>query len=239
MSLSPKILLKKMWKVSWTRNGSSPEPSGEDSSTADYSQATVHSIPVPRINNHVSERQLLWNGNSTSAYTPTSPLSTSQTSGLRSHMQIPPPAVAYSGSGLSLPHSPLSPPVSPMRNSMKRKDSFVSASGRAGDAVSIASTDGRLDFLSCLPYEIAMVIVIYSDHPTIQTIAEVSKSWRRFARDNAVWRRLFLQQTEWRTPRALAAAGCYYHNCSGAKRQQNNGPCSRNDPFASSNGFAS
>ncbi|KAJ2643170.1 hypothetical protein GGF44_001302, partial [Coemansia sp. RSA 1694] len=236
-----------MWKVSWTRSGSSPEPNAEDSSgeglpgqpsAAEYSQPAADSIPVPLINNHLSERQLLWNGNSASAYMPTSPLSTNQTSGLRTYMQAP-PAIAPSNSGLSLPHSPLSPPISPMRNNMKRKDSFVSASGRAGDTVSIASTDGRLDFLSCLPYEIAMVIVIYSDYPAIQTIAEVSKSWRRFARDNAVWRRLFLQQTEWRTPRALAAAGCYYHNGSGAKRLQNNGACGRNDSLAPSSAFTS
>ncbi|KAJ1936740.1 hypothetical protein FBU59_004960, partial [Linderina macrospora] len=66
----------------------------------------------------------------------------------------------------------------------------------------------QIDFLSNLPYEIAVVIVIYADFPAITNIAQVSKSWRRFARDNAVWRRMFLQQSEWRTPRALAAAGC-------------------------------
>ncbi|KAJ2816229.1 hypothetical protein FBU31_006656, partial [Coemansia sp. 'formosensis'] len=122
---------------------------------------------------------------------------------------------------------------------MKRKDSFVSSTGRAADALSVTSADGRLDFLSCLPYEIAMVIVIYSDYPTIQTIAEVSRSWRRFARDNAVWRRLFLQQTEWRTPRALAAAGCYYHSGSRANRMQNNIASSRNDAAAPSSALAS
>ncbi|KAJ2745800.1 hypothetical protein GGI20_001855 [Coemansia sp. BCRC 34301] len=247
MSLSPKIFLKKMWKVSWTRSGSPPELNAEDSSgesqpgqhsTADYSQAATDPIPVPLVSNHLSERQFMWNGNSASAYTPTSPLSTSQTLGLRPYMQVP-PAIAHSSSGLSLPHSPRLPPVSPMRNGMKRKDSFVSASGRAGDALGTPSTDGRLDFLSCLPYEIAMVIVIYSDHPTIQTIAEVSKSWRRFARDNGVWRRLFLQQTEWRTPRALAAAGCYYHNGAGSKRLQNSGACSQNEPVAQSSSFTS
>ncbi|KAJ2067830.1 hypothetical protein GGI08_001180 [Coemansia sp. S2] len=247
MSLSPKLFLKKMWKVSWTRSGSPPESNAEDSSgeglpsqqsAVSYSHELTDSIPVPIANNHLSERQFMWNGNGASAYIPTSPLSTSQMSGLRSYMQAP-PALAHSSSGLSMPHSSLSPPALSMRNSMKRKDSFVSTTGRAADALSTASTDGRLDFLSCLPYEIAMVIVIYSDYPAIQTIAEVSKSWRRFARDNAVWRRLFLQQTEWRTPRALAAAGCYYHNGSKTKRLQYNGASSRNDVLAPSSALTS
>ncbi|KAJ2724391.1 hypothetical protein GGI07_001992 [Coemansia sp. Benny D115] len=122
----------------------------------------------------------------------------------------------------------ISPPATPgglSPGGMKRKDSFVSNSGRGalGSAVSSRPAsfvslpaDGRLDFLTLLPYEIATVIVMYANFPAITTIAEVSKSWSRFANDNAVWRRLFLQQQEWRTPRALAAAG----STSMARRRQ-------------------
>ncbi|KAJ1895719.1 hypothetical protein LPJ66_004413 [Kickxella alabastrina] len=130
------------------------------------------------------------------------------------------------------------PPVSPVgiRGGMKRKDSFVSTNGRmlgAGSGI-VPSTmaDGRLDFLSLLPYEIAMVIVIYADFPAITTIAEVSRSWNRFARDNAVWRRLFLQQSEWRTPRALAAAG----RTSLARRRLFRGNCALNGTVPQSPG---
>ncbi|KAJ2000009.1 hypothetical protein GGI04_004327 [Coemansia thaxteri] len=222
MSLSPKILLKKMWKGSWTRSGSSPEPSPDDSSGEGFSRqlssASRHAQPVdsarvPNVGNQFPERPLPWNGTSAGVYIPTSPLAASQVSGLRANMQA----------GPGLPHSPVSPPVTPVRNSIKRKDSFVSATGRAADALSIVTTDGRLDFLSCLPYEIAVVVVIYADYPAIQTIAEVSRSWRRFSRDNAVWRRLFLQQVEWRTPRALAAAGCNHHGKLNAKSTLING----------------
>ncbi|KAJ2813380.1 hypothetical protein GGI24_006534, partial [Coemansia furcata] len=169
-----------MWKVSRTRSGSPPESNAEDSSgeglpsqysTVGYSHELADAVPVPIANSYLSERQFMWNGNGTSAYIPTSPLSTSQISGLRSYMQAP-PALVHSSSGLSMRHSSLSPPTLPVRTNMKRKDSFVSSTGRAADALSVTSADGRLDFLSCLPYEIAMVIVIYSDYPTIQTIAE-------------------------------------------------------------------
>ncbi|KAJ2613566.1 hypothetical protein EV177_002480 [Coemansia sp. RSA 1804] len=117
------------------------------------------------------------------------------------------------------------------REGMKRKDSFVSTLGRSVDggsgiasvSGSAMSVDGKIDILSCLPYEIAMVIVIYADFPTITTIAQVSRSWRRFAIDNAVWRRLFLQQQEWRTPRALAAAGWHARGGRRAARQRRRG----------------
>ncbi|KAJ2688004.1 hypothetical protein IWW39_002542 [Coemansia spiralis] len=248
MPLSPKLFLKKMWKVSCAKTGSPSASNPEDSSgeglpsqnsAASYSHELADPAPVPIASAHLAERQFMWNGNGASAYIPTSPLSTSQISGMRSYMQVPPALVHHSSSGLSMSRGSLSPPALPKRNSMKRKDSFVSSTGRAADALSIASADGRLDFLSCLPYEIAMVIVIYADYPAIQTIAEVSKSWRRFARDNAVWRRLFLQQTEWRTPRALAAAGCYYHNGPRAKRAQNNGASCRNEFLAPSSALTS
>lgn len=99
---------------------------------------------------------------------------------------------------------------------MKRRDSFVS---NISNTMLSCSTDGTVDFLTCLPYEIAMLVVIHADYPAIKNIAEVSRSWNRFAKDNAVWRRLFLQQPEWRTMRALVSAG--YH--SNGKRNRGRG----------------
>ncbi|KAJ1664406.1 hypothetical protein IW140_004097 [Coemansia sp. RSA 1813] len=167
-------------------------------------------------------------GNGASAYTPTSPLSSSQHSMLRPFIKTGPSsfnsvsASSTTNSALFLQPCPAPPRpcnTSLGRGTMKRKDSFVSTISRSIDTAasavgssSVISVDGKIDFLSCLPYEIAMVIVIYADFPTVTTIAQVSRSWRRFAHDNAVWRRLFLQQQEWRTPRALASAGYHRHN---------------------------
>ncbi|KAJ1812915.1 hypothetical protein LPJ75_003423, partial [Coemansia sp. RSA 2598] len=171
--------------------------------TADGAHAEPMLIPDSAI-----ERSHTWSGapSGAAAYTPTSPLAVAAqpTSG-----GATPRSFMVGSAGASF----LLPPVSPSSGPglMKRKDSFVSTNSRAiGVSASVTPSmfaDGRLDFLTYLPYEIAMVIVIYADFPTIATIAQVSRSWSRFARDNAVWRRLFLQQPEWRTPRALAAAG--------------------------------
>ncbi|KAJ2804246.1 hypothetical protein H4R21_001718 [Coemansia helicoidea] len=142
----------------------------------------------------------------TNMYTPTSPLSLSQPSSMRSFMKLPVGQPSSMPNSRALP-APPQPPAA--RCNMKRKDSFVGTPLRLQDTCRATSTGGQLDFLTHLPYEIAMVVVIYADFPAITTISEVSRSWSRFARDNAVWRRLFLQQREWRTARALATA--YYH----------------------------
>ncbi|KAJ2850173.1 hypothetical protein J3B02_003699 [Coemansia erecta] len=229
MPPSPKLLLMKMWKMSWVKSEAQPpiqqqptinEPTADEAGYGRNERDTsAHIDPVP-IPDGAIERSHIWSGapSGAAAYTPTSPLAianqpASGSNTPRSFM------VASAGTGLLLPPAAviapagISPPVSPSARpgAMKRKDSFVSANRcSAGASTSVASSmfaDGRLDFLTYLPYEIAMVIVIYADFPTITTIAQVSRSWNRFARDNAVWRRLFLQQPEWRTPRALAAAG--------------------------------
>ncbi|KAJ1722017.1 hypothetical protein LPJ53_003512 [Coemansia erecta] len=233
MTLSPKLLLlKKMWKMSWIKGGSqSPpahqqEPDRQSSGIPSAGNSNRSNGGEPHANamlmpGSAIERTHTWSGaaSGATAYTPTSPLAMASlpaSNTPRSFMV--PPSVSLSssvatGSGFVIPSAGISPPVSPCSRpgGMKRKDSFVSTNGRStAAAASILSStfaDGRLDFLTYLPYEIAMVIVIYADFPAIATIAEVSRSWNRFARDNAVWRRLFLQQTEWRTPRALASAG--------------------------------
>ncbi|KAJ1729881.1 hypothetical protein LPJ61_003306, partial [Coemansia biformis] len=145
----------------------------------------------------------IYPGGATNMYTPTSPLSLSQPSSLRSFMKLP-MGQSSSVPGTRLPSQPPQPPST--KSKMKRKDSFVGSPCRLQDTDRSTQASGRLDFLTYLPYEIAMVIVIYADFPAITTISEVSRSWSRFSRDNAVWRRLFLQQREWRTPRALATA---------------------------------
>ncbi|KAJ1880956.1 hypothetical protein H4R99_006656 [Coemansia sp. RSA 1722] len=235
MPPSPKLLLMKMWKMSWIKSESqSPiqQPTISQPVNGDAGNARTQRVASSHVNSRPNaepmlipdsaiERSHTWSGaaSSATAYTPTSPLAVAMQPASGSN--TPRSFIATStGSGFLLPPTAaampvgISPPVSPgsRPGAMKRKDSFVSANGRAGGSSSAATAspifaDGRLDFLTYLPYEIAMVIVIYADFPAITTIAQVSRSWNRFARDNAVWRRLFLQQSEWRTPKALVAAG--------------------------------
>ncbi|KAJ2712427.1 hypothetical protein H4R19_002761, partial [Coemansia spiralis] len=211
MAHSSKLSLKRMWKFSWMKGGAQPEsdPSGSDgrrtdppAPCADGGTGAIRAINI----SSVCEGVPIYPSGAPNVYTPTSPLSLSQPSSMRSFMKLPTGQPSSVPSARTLP-APPKPPSS--RSTMKRKDSFVGSPYRLQDAGQATPTGGRLDFLTHLPYEIAMVIVIYADFPAIATISEVSRSWARFARDNAVWRRLFLQQREWRTARALATA--YYH----------------------------
>ncbi|KAJ1865592.1 hypothetical protein LPJ78_002600 [Coemansia sp. RSA 989] len=219
MSFSSKPSLKKMWKLSWMKNGQS-EPEADDGansmeseqSPAIYAGSSAQTPPAVTIDKATSDFIPVYRGNA-SEYMPTSPLSLSQPASMRSFMKAPPSQASSCPSNRG-PFGSMRP-ASPARSGMKRKDSIVSSTGRMADIRSITPTDGKLDFLTYLPYEIAMVIVIYADFPTIMTISQVSKSWNRFAHDNAVWRRLFLQQREWRTSRALATA---FRNSSNMKR---------------------
>ncbi|KAJ2809243.1 hypothetical protein H4R20_000238 [Coemansia guatemalensis] len=205
-----------MWKLSWIKSGSQSDPDSGDNSE-DHSSTYRGSAmgcaetdsggaPTLMIDSAPSEGAPMCPRSITSAYTPTSPLSLSQPSSMRSFTKL------SAGQPSSYPSSRLPPmgvtaPVPPGQGSIKRKDSFVSSTGRLTEVERTTPMDGKLDFLTYLPYEIAMVIVIYADFPAITTISEVSRSWNRFAHDNSVWRRLFLQQKEWRTQRALTTAG--------------------------------
>ncbi|KAJ2161391.1 hypothetical protein GGF46_001486 [Coemansia sp. RSA 552] len=198
------------------KSGAQPDTdmddSGEDSSIVDQPAPVPFPGIVPKLTAE-GEGLSIFQASSASVYTPTSPLSASQPSSMRSFMKL------SSSHASSLPGSaqppPPAPPLQPGRSGMKRKDSFVSSTGQLLDVRCITPVDGKVDLLTHLPYEIAMVIVIYADFPAIMTISQVSRSWNRFAHDNAVWRRLFLQQREWRTPRALATAGCHSRKRSG------------------------
>ncbi|KAJ2534413.1 hypothetical protein EV175_007035, partial [Coemansia sp. RSA 1933] len=262
MAISSKtiqVLIKKMWKLSWSKSDRQAQQALDDGSGdntnnipahTDYShnQDIVHlgtagsgpaiaddsgaggkaanmvGISPVAIASAPQQARTWSGGNGTSAYTPTSPLSSSQHSSLRPFTKTGPSSFTSlaanpitSGALFLQPcAAPPHPSNSlPGRGPMKRKDSFVSTISRSIDTtgaasaagMSAVSADGRIDFLTCLPYEIAMVVVLYADFPAVTTIAQVSRAWRRFAQDNAVWRRLFLQQQEWRTPRALASAG--------------------------------
>ncbi|KAJ2592645.1 hypothetical protein IWW49_000916 [Coemansia sp. RSA 1797] len=195
-----------MWKLSWIKSGTS-EPGSDDDGSETSSSAPMEYTGLTRTPPAVNIEKAptidtLQYQRGAHAYTPTSPLSVSQASSMRSFMKHGPNQPHSCPSSHNTPGSIMTP-APPVR--MKRKDSIVSSTGRLLD-VRNGCGDGRLDFLTYLPYEIAMVVVIYADYPAIATISQVCRSWSRFSRDNAVWRRLFLQQREWRTPRALATA---------------------------------
>ncbi|KAJ2389311.1 hypothetical protein H4S02_002428 [Coemansia sp. RSA 2611] len=211
-----------MWKLSWIKSGSQPESGSNDSSddsdldqpmSMEYTGPSAGTPPAVTIEKAPGNGVTIYQGG-TSAYTPTSPLSLSQPSSMRSFIKLTHSQASSCPSNRGPPGS-AHMPASPARNGIKRKDSIVSSTGRPVDIKSIVPADGKLDFLTYLPYEIAMVIVIHADFPAIAIISQVSRSWNRFSRDNAVWRRLFLQQRDWRTPRALATA---YGNSRKLKR---------------------
>ncbi|KAJ2078554.1 hypothetical protein H4R24_004393 [Coemansia sp. RSA 988] len=242
MTFSGKPSLKKMWKLSWIKSGSQSDPDSGDNSedhSSIYQTAAMECIeadgstaPALMIDNMSDKDAPMCPRSIASAYTPTSPLSLSQPSSMRSFTKL------SMGQPSSCPSSraPLisvAAPVSPGQGGMKRKDSFVSSAGRLAEIERTAPMNGRLDFLTYLPYEIAMVIVIYADFPTIVTISEVSRSWNRFAHDNSVWRRLFLQQKEWRTRRALATASNHIANNSHIVPSSNVGLGAKNGSHSS------
>ncbi|KAJ2610332.1 hypothetical protein H4S08_003666, partial [Coemansia sp. RSA 1365] len=236
MTFSGKPALKKMWKLSWIKSGSQSDPdsgdNGEDHSSTDRTsamdcvEANGGATPTLMIDSVPSEEMLMCPRSIASAYTPSSPLSLSQPSSMRSFTKLSAGQPKSYPSSRALPMG-VAAPIFPGQSGVKRKDSFVSSTGRLADAERATLTDGKLDFLTYLPYEIAMVIVIYADFPAIVTISEVSRSWNQFAHDNSVWRRLFLQQKEWRTQRALATASNHTEKHQRVHANNNSSLCAK------------
>lgn len=56
----------------------------------------------------------------------------------------------------------------------------------------------RIDLLSKLPYEIATYILNFVDMHNLAKVALISRTWNQFARDNEVWRSIFLYQKQWK-----------------------------------------
>lgn len=54
------------------------------------------------------------------------------------------------------------------------------------------------DFLSSLPHEISLYILLHLDFPSLLTSTAVSQQWRTLASDNLVWRDLFHREKRWR-----------------------------------------
>ncbi|RPA77796.1 WD40 repeat-like protein [Ascobolus immersus RN42] len=52
----------------------------------------------------------------------------------------------------------------------------------------------HIDFIQHLPVEISLQILSYIDLPTLLNAAVVSKTWRRFALEPHLWRRLFIRE---------------------------------------------
>ncbi|KAG0265304.1 hypothetical protein BGZ95_003366 [Linnemannia exigua] len=55
-----------------------------------------------------------------------------------------------------------------------------------------------IDFLSKLPYEIAVYILLFVDMHNLTKVALISRTWNQFSRDNEVWKNVFLHQKQWR-----------------------------------------
>ncbi|KAG0083364.1 hypothetical protein BGZ93_006868 [Podila epicladia] len=56
----------------------------------------------------------------------------------------------------------------------------------------------RIDLLSKLPYEIATYILHFVDMNSLVKVALISRTWNQFARDNEIWKAVFLYQNQWR-----------------------------------------
>ena len=56
---------------------------------------------------------------------------------------------------------------------------------------------GCLDFLSCLPFEIAVYLLCFLDLSSVIACQSVSHTWNAIANDNAVWRELFHRRQGW------------------------------------------
>jgi len=54
-----------------------------------------------------------------------------------------------------------------------------------------------LDFLSCLPIEIAVYLLCFLDLSSVIACQSVSRTWNILANDNAVWRELFHRRQGW------------------------------------------
>ncbi|KAF9572853.1 hypothetical protein BGW38_008485, partial [Lunasporangiospora selenospora] len=56
----------------------------------------------------------------------------------------------------------------------------------------------RLDFLSKLPYELAVYILHFVNMHDLTKVARISRTWNQFARDNEVWKNVYLVQQGWK-----------------------------------------
>ncbi|KAF9435434.1 hypothetical protein BGZ76_006300 [Entomortierella beljakovae] len=56
----------------------------------------------------------------------------------------------------------------------------------------------RIDILSKLPYEITTYILHFLDMASLTKVAIISKAWSHFAKDNEVWRRIYLGHQQWK-----------------------------------------
>jgi F-box and WD-40 domain protein 1/11 len=52
----------------------------------------------------------------------------------------------------------------------------------------------RIDFISCLPAELAIQILAYLDAATLATASRVSRDWNRAAANQHIWRESFLRE---------------------------------------------
>lgn len=55
-----------------------------------------------------------------------------------------------------------------------------------------------IDFLSKLPYEIAIYILLFVDMHNLTKVALISRTWNQFSRDNEVWKNVYLHQKQWK-----------------------------------------
>ncbi|CAB4426867.1 unnamed protein product [Rhizophagus irregularis] len=67
----------------------------------------------------------------------------------------------------------------------------------------------RIDFLICLPYEIAAYILVFVDFKTLCRMSRVSRAWYCISRDNEIWRGMYTLNEGWRhnVPREVTLTG--------------------------------
>ncbi|KAI5478222.1 F-box and WD-40 domain protein 1/11 [Pseudohyphozyma bogoriensis] len=66
------------------------------------------------------------------------------------------------------------------------------------EACFVDDLHGQVDFLSSLPHEISLYILLHLDFRALLNATAVSRQWRSLAQDHLVWRDLFHQQTTWK-----------------------------------------
>ncbi|KAI9011755.1 WD40-repeat-containing domain protein [Hyaloraphidium curvatum] len=116
-------------------------------------------------------------------------------------MDIDPPA----GPGSPLPPSPVAGPSSagpvPVGSLQRQRR----ADSPTDSAFEFEDADYTMDFLTALPYELAIHVLTFL--PTVQDVARASmvcRSWYAMTRDNEIWRVLFVER--WVKPCPVAPA---------------------------------
>lgn len=56
----------------------------------------------------------------------------------------------------------------------------------------------QLDFLSSLPYELSLYILLHLEREALLSASQVSKQWHYLSMDNLIWRDLFHREAKWR-----------------------------------------